>query len=169
MSATSARATVVIAVLVHAYTATAQTSRPAIEERLDKAASLVATSPDAAEAQFKQIIDDLEAATTRDPNDAERWALLGRTRAYRAHFTRDKANFDPAIAAVKRAIDLKPNEPAYWQELAWVLESADKLEEALDACRHVVQLDPKSSTAQATMGGLLAQLGRDDEAVVMLR
>lgn len=93
-------------------------------QALDPALSAVAASGEAPHAggegtpQMEQAIAGLEKRLEAEPDNADGWMLLGR--AYKT-----LQRFEPARDALKRAFDLKPNDPDVMVEYAEAIALAD--------------------------------------------
>ena len=72
---------------------------------------------------------------------------------------------EEAVAAIGRASELNPAQPAYASNLGNVLSSLDRLDEAVIAYRTAVQLRPDFAEAWNNLGIALHRLGGLDEAI----
>lgn len=110
----------------------------------------------AAEAVFDEML-------ARWPNDA--YAL-----ASRAHLRDKRGARREAIADAQALVAAHPERSAAdWFNLAFMLEAADRLDEAEAAFRRAVALDPKLDRAWYGLGLALIRLQRFDEAVPALK
>ena len=110
----------------------------------------------AAEAVFGSML-------TRWPDDA--YALSSRS-FVRAQLGRQEAAIDDA----RRLVHAHPERSAGdWFNLAFLLEATDHIEEASDACRRAVSLDPKLDRAWYGLGLALIRRGRFEEAATALK
>lgn len=108
----------------------------------------------------EQVFDTMLA---RFPGDA--YAL-----ASRAHLRAQRGARDAAIADVQALVAAHPQRSAAdWFNLAFLLEEADRLDEAEAAFRRAVELDPKLDRAWYGLGLTLIRRQRFDEAVVALK
>jgi hypothetical protein len=73
-------------------------------------------------------------------------------------------DFDGALAAVNRAIDLVPEEAWYFHERAWLLAAMGDLEEALASASEAVALDPENGDHYILRGALSRELADLDRA-----
>ncbi|MGH7441338.1 MAG: tetratricopeptide repeat protein, partial [bacterium] len=106
-------------------------------------------------------------ATELNPRDAEGWeaygsALLGLGRAPRAQ------------RALRRSTALDPKRASAWLELAQSLAQAQdaspkSLNQAVDACGRAAALQPRDARPLLDEGLFLARLGRDAQALSVLR
>jgi len=72
---------------------------------------------------------------------------------------------DESLKAFDKAIQLKPDNPQSWKNLASVLSESRRADEALIAYRNALQLDPRDGDAAYRCGLMLLDLGRMDEAL----
>ncbi|MGA0608960.1 tetratricopeptide repeat protein [Caldimonas sp. KR1-144] len=111
---------------------------------------------EAAEAVFGQMLE-------RWPDDP--YAL-----ASRAHVRAQLGRRDDAIADAQALVDRHPmRSAADWFNLAFLLEEADRVEEAEAAFRRAVALDDKLDRAWYGLGLALIRQQRFDEAVMALK
>jgi len=75
---------------------------------------------------------------------------------------------DEAVKAFDKAVQLRPDDPKGWKDLAVALSEAQRADEALLACRHALQLNPDDADAAERCGTLLLDLGRMEEALACL-
>ena len=110
----------------------------------------------AAEAVFDRMLQ-------RWPGDA--YAL-----ASRSHQHAQAGRRDAAIADAQALVAAHPaRSAADWFNLAFLLETADRLEEAENAFRRALELDPKLDRGWYGLGLVLIRLGRLEEAVPVLK
>lgn len=99
-----------------------------------------------------------------------RWPHDPYTLASRAHLHAQAGRRDAAIADAQTLVAHHPaRSAADWFNLAFLLESADRLEDAERAFRQAVALDPKLDRAWYGLGLALIRLHRFDEAVDALK
>jgi tetratricopeptide (TPR) repeat protein len=104
----------------------------------------------------------LDALLQRWPGDA--YGL-----ASRAHLRAQLGRRNDAIADAQALVQAHPTRSAAdWFNLAFLLESAERLEEAEAAFRRAVEMDDKLDRAWYGLGLTLIRLGRHDEAVKAL-
>ena len=75
---------------------------------------------------------------------------------------------DEAYALIKKAADLKPNDPFIMDSLGWVLYRQGKLQEGLNwlEAAHKIRPDPEIA---AHLGEVLWKVGRREEALQVWR
>jgi len=76
----------------------------------------------------------------------------------------DAKNFEEAVRAYKRAIEINPNYGLAYNNLGSALESLDDLDAAFDAYQKAAELNPKHSEAQHNLGAIYNQRGQIDKA-----
>ncbi|MEN9631401.1 MAG: hypothetical protein RJA10_4629 [Pseudomonadota bacterium] len=104
----------------------------------------------------------LNALLQRWPDDA--YGL-----ASRAHLGAQMGQAERAVADAQALVQAHPDRSAAdWFNLAYLLESAERLEEAEAAFRRAVEMDDKLDRAWYGLGLTLIRLGRYDEAVKAL-
>lgn len=90
--------------------------------------------------------------------------------ASRAHVRAQLGLRDAAIADAERLVQLHPQRSAAdWFNLAFLLEGADRLQDAETAFRHALAMDDKLDRAWYGLGLVLIRLGRLDDAVAALK
>ncbi|MBV2137115.1 MAG: tetratricopeptide repeat protein [Candidatus Thiodiazotropha sp. (ex Ctena orbiculata)] len=100
-------------------------------------------------------------ATEENGNNSEAWALSAQAK-YRWGETED------AIYEYKRAIQLKPNESAYYFDLGSVYESVERWDDALKQYERASNIDPSSTMYRAAIGVLFLKNDKFDEAIQIL-
>ena len=80
----------------------------------------------------------------------------------------DSGEFEVAEAHYRESLAIKP-QPAIYNDLGVVLERQGLPDEAVEAYRNAVKLDPKSASAQYNLGSSLARSGKFAEAESHLR
>jgi tetratricopeptide (TPR) repeat protein len=99
----------------------------------------------------------------------QRWPRDAYGLASRAHLRAQMGHRDEAIADAQALVQAHPTRSAAdWFNLAFLLESAERLEEAEAAFRRAVEMDDKLDRAWYGLGLTLIRLGRHDEAVKAL-
>lgn len=131
-------------------------------QALDPALSAVAASGEAPHAggdgtpQMEQAIAGLEKRLEAEPDNVDGWMLLGR--AYKT-----LQRFEPARDALKRAFDLKPNDPDVMVEYAEAIALADPERdiagEPQALLEQAVSDNPKHERALWLLGIGAAQVG----------
>jgi tetratricopeptide (TPR) repeat protein len=124
--------------------------------RLRAMAMLTLGMRDGAEAAFTQML-------ARWPDDA--YAL-----ASRAHLRAELGRRSQAIADQQHLVEVHPKRSAAdWFNLAYLLEEAERHDEAEPAFRRAVELDPQLDRAWYGLGLALIRQQRFDEAVAALK
>ena len=84
----------------------------------------------------------------------------------RSSILADAGAFDEALADIRKAVELGPKDDVdLLFELAWALEQADRLDEALKAADRLIELDGEDAFAYDLRATLRARAGRFDEAM----
>src|SRR5262245_1515323 len=76
---------------------------------------------------------------------------------------------DEAIAAFRRAVQLRKDYAAFHDSLASGLEARGLLDEAIAECRETIRLDPNEAYSYVTLGACLEKKGLPDEAIAAFR
>jgi tetratricopeptide (TPR) repeat protein len=97
----------------------------------------------------------------QDANDPDALHLLGVVHQQRG-------DFDASITLIERAIALRSS-AHYHCNLANALTGVGRFEEAVEACRRALALDPRLGMAQSNLGVALRALGRPDPAIAAFR
>jgi tetratricopeptide (TPR) repeat protein len=125
-----------------------------------------------------ELLNSLGFALFQQGNSAE--AVVALEKALAADPKHWKAHNNLALAAIdlgelevaeahyRDSLAIKP-QPAIYNDLGFVLERQGLSEEATEAYREAVRLDPKSATAHYNLGSSLARAGRFAEAERHLR
>jgi len=104
-----------------------------------------------------------QAAPEKDPNLHLVYLMLGDT-------DERLGNYDAAIAAYQKAIELKPTSADYYTRLSLALAKAGKIPEATQACEKAVALDPsKGGTGWFNLGVVLYYANNLPDAVEPLK
>jgi tetratricopeptide (TPR) repeat protein len=99
-----------------------------------------------------------------------RWPADAYALASRAHLRAQRGDREAAIADAHSLVAAHPERSAAdWFNLAFMLEEAERLDEAESAFRRAVELDPKLDRAWYGLGLTLIRRQRYDEAVVALK
>jgi len=77
-----------------------------------------------------------------------------------------QGRFDEALAMVRRAHELDP--VAHGSDVASTLLRAGRLEEAVEAARHVVEFEPRAPRGHSTLGWAYLMLGRHEQGLAEL-
>jgi tetratricopeptide (TPR) repeat protein len=99
----------------------------------------------------------------------QRWPDDPYALASRAHLRMEAGEVGAALADSERLVAVEPAKAAHWFNRGFMLESAERWEEALEAFRRATAADPKLDRAWYGMGMVLIRLQRYDDAVVALK
>lgn len=105
--------------------------------------------------------DTFDEMLARWPDDA--YAL-----ASRAHLRAQAGRRSQAIADMERVVALPEANAAHWFNLGFLLDEAERYDEAEPAFRKALELDPKLDRAWYGLGLVLIRQKRLDEAVAAL-
>ena len=105
----------------------------------------------------KPALAEIRAATTTRNSDGLSWYLLG-------HSATDAAERE---AALRRAVELWPENAMAYAELASVLVSTGRARDALASADRAVELAPWNATAVASLAEVAIVLGKCKEAMVL--
>ncbi len=97
-----------------------------------------------------------------DPNNAEKLTLLGTI--YGQH-----GDFEAALEPLKRAAELQPQSPQTQYNLAFTYFELNRLEEARVPVARAVERWPDLFQLNSLYGAVLVKMGRDQEALPVLR
>ena len=100
---------------------------------------------------------------------ASRWPQDAYVRASRAHLYAEMNRLPDAVAEAQQLVVIDAGNAHHWYNLAYLLERADRLDEALEAFRRATELSPKLDLAWYGMGLVLIRLRRFDDAVPALQ
>jgi tetratricopeptide (TPR) repeat protein len=107
--------------------------------------------------------DVFNTMLARWPDDA--YAL-----ASRAHVRAESGRRSQAIADLQQLVERHPQgNAAHWFNLAYLLDQAERFDDAEPAFRRAVELDPKLDRAWYGLGLILIRQQRYDEAVAALK
>ena len=98
------------------------------------------------------------AITTRDPEQAEAYHLLGVVHHQQGQFAK-------AVELINRAISLRPSLAHYHSNLAEAYRGLGQLERAVGSCKTALQLWPDFADAHNNLALALSALGRNEEAI----
>lgn len=85
----------------------------------------------------------------------------------RAYYYHSKGAIESAIRYYRISIDIRPTAEAYTL-LGWALSHKEQYEEAIDACKKAIGIDPDFGNPYNDIGAYLIELHRDDEALSWL-
>ncbi|MFK7850248.1 MAG: tetratricopeptide repeat protein [Akkermansiaceae bacterium] len=89
--------------------------------------------------------------------------------ALQAYFHACFRDFGPATARIAEALEIAPEESWIHVEHAVILEMEDRYEEALESADRAISLRPYYSAAVLRKTAILVHLGRDEQAIEMLK
>jgi tetratricopeptide (TPR) repeat protein len=103
-----------------------------------------------------------------DPSQIAVWTSLGDTEAALAKTqpaTQNKATYEKAAEAYKKALAIKPDDAGIYNQLGNVYGAEGKIPEATEALTKAAQLDPTmAARAYYNLGANLVNTGKSDEA-----
>jgi tetratricopeptide (TPR) repeat protein len=94
----------------------------------------------------------LSKATEYDPDYASAWAALGAAYDLKASFQSLKDLAYKSIECEKKAIALNPRLARAWDWLGGAYVTVSMFDEAIEAIRHAIELDPNLSSARQSLG-----------------
>lgn len=71
------------------------------------------------------------------------------------------------LEAFEQMIEDNPNDPLIWYGLASEYLKVEKLDQAAEALRNVIKLNPQYTAAYQMLGSTLVTIGRNEEAVLV--
>ncbi len=112
------------------------------------------------EARFKayQGISLYERVTSDNPDNDRAWHTLGK-------YYSEVGQFDKAIQAIKRAIDIDATKDIYYYHLGQAYAASQRYLEAIRAFEQTVALNPQHVFAHCSLAGYYRKLGNDAEAI----
>jgi tetratricopeptide (TPR) repeat protein len=126
------------------------------------------TDPAKANTQFAAAEQNFQKAGELDPSQIAVWASLGETEsawAKKQPATQNKATYQKAADAYKKAIALKPDDAALYNQLGNVYGAMGSIPEATEALTKAAQLDPQmAAKAYYNLGANLVNTGKSDQA-----
>lgn len=117
--------------------------------------------------QYDQAIENFTKASAMDPSQNVIWAQLADAYIQNAQAKPTEADAlrQKGFDAYKKAIELKPDDAAYYNNYALALAKAKKLDEAKENLNKAAQLDPPNAGRYYyNMGALLVNSGQNDAA-----
>ena len=91
---------------------------------------------------------ELEKKTTANPEDVVAWTELG-------HLYFDSNNYDKAIKAYRKSLDLNPDNADVWTDLGVMYRKAGNPKEAIKCFDKAIELNPKHEIARFNKGIVL--------------
>lgn len=96
-------------------------------------------------------ITQFERAIERDPRYALAWAALGTARQLKGQFLGNAELGLQGVDALRKAIEIDPNLSTAYYMLGNAYTSVGRYDEAIEAGRHAVRLDPTNAGGHATL------------------
>jgi cytochrome c-type biogenesis protein CcmH/NrfG len=115
--------------------------------------------PRAAESDRSDMIAALEQETRTNPQNAEAWIQLGNE-----FFDSDQ--FEKAIQAYHKSLELKPNNADVWTDLGIMYRRSGKPEEAIKKFDKAIGVDPKHEIARLNKGIVLLHDLKDTDGAL---
>jgi tetratricopeptide (TPR) repeat protein len=113
-------------------------------------------------------VDGFEKASTIDPSQHVVWSNLGEAYLGRAKGktgAEQTADVEKAVSAYSKAIEIKPDDPAYHNNYALALAQGKKFEQAEQELTKAAQLDPPSAGKYYyNLGAVYVNTGQNDPA-----
>lgn len=106
----------------------------------------------------EQAVKAAESILDQEPNHDEANNFMGSVRA-------DEGKYSQAINFIAKAINNRPNEAAYHNNLALILYQAKYYENALLACNKAISINPDNGQTYFIKGRALRELGSMEEAL----
>jgi tetratricopeptide (TPR) repeat protein len=105
-------------------------------------------------------VRELERRVADDPRDADGLTLLGLAYQQRARETGDASFYGRSETALRRALELEPDDPVALTGVAALAASRHRFHAALRVARRAVALAPRSAAPYGILGDALVELGR---------
>ena len=86
-----------------------------------------------------------------------------------ANLLMDVSELRPAMACLKRLVQLRPNHAKAWQNLAVAQFLRGRYEDGLASSSEAIQCDPRNLMAMHNLALALGNLGRHDEALAQVQ
>lgn len=100
----------------------------------------------------------LEVALEKSPDDIEAQYQLGVIDIY-------EKNYEAAVTKIQKKLNVTPNSPRAWQNLAIAQQGLGNLDDAIAAYTKVVELAPEAASAWTQLGTVYTMQQRNEEAV----
>jgi tetratricopeptide (TPR) repeat protein len=110
--------------------------------------------------EFRQSREQALRGLETQPDSVQLLRLAGRSSV--------ELDLDDGIAYLRKVVELAPDDPEAWRDLAQALISAGGTTEAADALREVVRHRPRETVARIDLAHLVYALGQADEAIGLL-
>lgn len=113
---------------------------------------------------YRTVSKELEHYFNKPSTDeytAAAWLLKG--------YVTPSKNADDAILAFRKAIELKPDYAAAYNNMGISLNDIDKIDEAIIAFRKAIELRPDNEPAYNNLGNVLKKKNQFDEAIISYR
>lgn len=107
--------------------------------------------------RYEEASSELKAAVSIDQSQAAAWKALGQA-------LRRKLEFDGAVDAYRRAVELNPNDNEMRNGYATLLIEARDPERAIEESKKVLMRDPANAAAQMNIGYAYLKTGEFDKA-----
>ena len=98
--------------------------------------------------ELAKKISTLKMETSSHPDNADAWTQLGNS-----YF--DASQFEGAINAYKKSLELEPNNPDVWTDLGVMYRRNGQPIQAVEAFDKAVEIDPKHETSRLNKGIVL--------------
>ncbi len=142
---------------------TANVPPPSAADRKALTDAYTAARQALASKQYDVAIENFTNAAAIDARQIAVWS--GLADAYVGAAQRDPSLYERAFEAFKRAIALKPNDVAYYNNYAIALAKGGKVDEARENLDRAVRLDPPGAAKYLyNLGAVLANSGQNDAA-----
>lgn len=112
--------------------------------------------------QLREAESEFQGVLSRNPDDAK--ALAGLMKTYLA-----SGRDDLALKAGLHAVRIEPNEPGLWEDLILIYGRLGLWQQAADASRSLLKIDPRNDAARLRLAGIYEKLGRGNEALEQYR
>jgi tetratricopeptide (TPR) repeat protein len=110
--------------------------------------------------EFRQSREQALRGLETQPDSVQLLRLAGRSSV--------ELDLDDGIAYLRKVVELAPDDPEAWRDLAQAVISAGGTTEAADALREVVRRRPRETVARIDLAHLVYALGQADEAIGLL-
>ena len=107
--------------------------------------------------------------TQRRPDNGRHWVCLGVLLGNRGDRAESDVALEKAVAILRAAVRLKPDDTAAHSNLGLALSNQGKLAEAIAEYREAIRLKPDDAVAHTNLGGALRKQGKRAEAIAEYR